>query len=656
MKVLSAFFCTMLTALTAFSAPEIQISGADIILEAKNIKAWGIKVFSGDRLAQGFISCRPVSELPGKTFACLSVGRSSHLAAVLGPASIFAEGNLGYSRGTLIDRTKPDFISKLNHSDVGGYNLKGEDLREFIKQSKVSCDGGNVGHCLSEAESSFFGSIEESLQSESFNLIAVVFFPMTMGDSYISVLNHESLHVIYFRDDEYRTKVEKFWEEVVTADDKKAILEILKSGYDIQSEYVVINEFQAYILQQDSEQSLLSAFVTKYKDKLSAALSFARYPSSSERDLNLVGGNYLIAPDYLPQRAVIIDGTALKIGGNMQPHYQLDFINELLASGMDILVLAGDRSPLWMEDLESNLGRAGFNWNAEALNRIHLVDSPGGSQWARDYSPLHLVSRNQSPQHLIVDFKYQNVMNPIGDQIPQGLASAGVGLDALVTLPIEMEGGNFLCNSRICLTSDKLLEKNSEKFGDAEKLQNLFRKLSKQKLVILPSLPYEGNRHVDMYTAFLDDETLLVGEISDRAIEELKDPKKREKASEVQAKLENLAQILKERLISLSPQTKIVRFPMPAPLIADRYAPLFRSYTNFLLVNTANTRRVIVPSYASEDCNKSKFEDQCSIPALEKRIESILHAQGYKVSWVNALGIIPWQGSLHCTTANVPTW
>src|SRR5690606_35840263 len=75
-----------------------------------------------------------------------------------------------------------------------------------------------------------------------------------------AVVTHEIMHAQYFLDQEFREIADQFWTEKVSDADKTQVRNTLSQHYDASNEFLMINEFQAYILMADAEFNLLGAF------------------------------------------------------------------------------------------------------------------------------------------------------------------------------------------------------------------------------------------------------------------------------------------------------------------------------------------------------------------------------------------------------------
>jgi hypothetical protein len=88
---------------------------------------------------------------------------------------------------------------------------------------------------------------------------------------------HELFHGVYYTLPAYRRGVKEVWEELEPAERTYWILFLRSKGYDVEDEFLVTNEFQAYLLQQ-ADRWLVPYFERKTED-------FEYYPESFERAL-----------------------------------------------------------------------------------------------------------------------------------------------------------------------------------------------------------------------------------------------------------------------------------------------------------------------------------------------------------------------------------
>lgn len=185
---------------------------------------------------------------------------------------------------------------------VEAHDLKGEDLLGFfneynkIKDSLNFHDNGNdndkissdsIAECsaiintrissnsdsdkdkLLQYEKDFHEQYLQPMLKKYPNLVLIGLYPSK--DLNIN-LSHELLHASFFKDKILRSIIEQFWNEKVTKKDKQSIMKILSDDYDIRDFNLLINEFQAYILESDALNDKLAKYAKKYRELLTTIL------------------------------------------------------------------------------------------------------------------------------------------------------------------------------------------------------------------------------------------------------------------------------------------------------------------------------------------------------------------------------------------------
>ena len=272
--------------------------------------------------------------------------------------------------------------------------------------------------------------------------------------------------------------------------------------------------------------------------------------------------------------------------------------------------------------------------------KVHwYVDFATDSFWIRDYGPF-FVREIENPDNLSIEDAKYYPNQPNDDALPKDLAAK---IDVPVSdFDLNFTGGNFLSNGGgLCIVSSTVLENNPHL--DRETIEEMFcEQLGCQELVIVDALKDAATGHVDMWLAWADHTTLLVGEYKLR-----QDPVNRQ----------IIEQNVRKKLWGLhDPATgkpiKIVRMPMPTncPLcseeaLCDTHSPhapqhcpdipaegrIWRSYLNVLLINGT----VLLPVYAQDRI-------------YEKKAIRTWEEIGFKVVPLEADLIAPYGGEFHC--------
>ena len=182
------------------------------------------------------------------------------------PWSSFIEGNTG-AKGKIIPHDKPKLLAFLEL--IGGHDLKGNDLIKFYKAASYACEESNNDSniCLNSKEKELFENFLLPEIAKNPNFIVITYSLISVMD-YEKVIPHEILHAQYFSDEIFRKVTDDFWEKDVTPKDKEAFRSILSLAYDSSDDYLMKNEFQAYILQFGSQRGSFEILVNKYQKSL----------------------------------------------------------------------------------------------------------------------------------------------------------------------------------------------------------------------------------------------------------------------------------------------------------------------------------------------------------------------------------------------------
>ena len=185
-------------------------------------------------------------------------------------AGVFIEGHAGL-KGKIISHDEPELLDLLEM--ISGHDMKGEDLISFYKAASLACKASdyNSNICLNTQEKELFEKfiLPEVAKNPNFVIIT---YALYSNLSYVDVVTHELLHAQYFTDAIFRKVVDNFWKKEVTIKDKEKFRKILSEVQDASNDYLMMNEFQAYILQAESENGSFDIFINKYKKLLLKSL------------------------------------------------------------------------------------------------------------------------------------------------------------------------------------------------------------------------------------------------------------------------------------------------------------------------------------------------------------------------------------------------
>jgi agmatine deiminase len=247
-------------------------------------------------------------------------------------------------------------------------------------------------------------------------------------------------------------------------------------------------------------------------------------------------------------------------------------------------------------------------------SKVFFFEYPHDSLWTRDYGPIPVALEDGEPA--FVDAAYYSERRR-DDATPTLMSSY---FDVQSFRPdLATEGGNFMTNGEgLCVATEWLAEENPH-LSRAE-IQDIKRDyFGCTRTVILERMDREGTGHVDMFAKFVAPDTVLVGDYDEQV-----DPANA-------AILDRNAQTLASLTLADGSPLQVERIPMPAA-----QGPIFRSYTNSLIINDT----VVVPVYPSDRA----YEDT----ALRTYREVL--GSDYQVITVDSDAIIELGGAVHCTT------
>lgn len=326
--------------------------------------------------------------------------------------------------------------------------------------------------------------------------------------------------------------------------------------------------------------------------------------------------------------------------------------------------------------------------------KVHLFTIPYNEFWARDMGPV-FVTDTMTRRRAMADFSFngwgtgteQDPLQRENEKVDEK-AAAQLQLP-VVSSPLVSEGGDREVNGKGVLIASEVVELGRNPGKSREDIAAEFKRLlGATKVIWLKQGLYEDdhthlgpikgpggqrlytvlttNGHVDEYCRFADAHTILLAAVDSGA--PAQDPIARENAR----RLEENYQILKNATDQHGQPFRIVRVPLPYPII-DRMTPgdgvydiisqmsypkdqpfpkgkpvraiAAASYLNFLIAND----QVLVPRYARPGGD----------PAVARR-DAEAHAilanvfPGKKIVPIDALAVNWGGGGIHCITANEP--
>lgn len=215
----------------------------------------------------GYYECYETAEIKD-TILC-HFNNKEDMGYALARASCYIEGSFcGHEKGSIIGFNDPGFRAAL--LQINGYDLKGSDLIRFYNAVNTKCKESKLEDiCPNHFERKLF---EEKLlpwATVKPNYVLITFARFNGENWYIALL-HEIMHAQYFQVKKYQEIVNNYWNHRVSEKEKAQIRLALSIAYDPKDELLMINEFQAYLLQTGADQpnSLLHKFVPRHRQPL----------------------------------------------------------------------------------------------------------------------------------------------------------------------------------------------------------------------------------------------------------------------------------------------------------------------------------------------------------------------------------------------------
>ncbi len=253
----------------------------------------------------------------------------------------------------------------------------------------------------------------------------------------------------------------------------------------------------------------------------------------------------------------------------------------------------------------------------DSLENIQLVQAPHDSRWVRDYGPTLL---RDGDSFRMIDWIYGNGRAQ-DDQVPQYLANwSSTPCD---TAAISLCGGNLLSNGLgLVLTTQATVQENIPLgISRKEVIQQLKDRTGAEKVVVLERLVGEPTGHVDMFATFTAPDTVVVGQYSP--------DEDAENAAILDRNAKRLASIR-----TLVGPLRVERIPM-----GRKDDGVWRTYTNCIYANSV----LAVPYYRGGD----PVRFQQALACYRRLLPQV------RIAPINASGLIPEGGSLHCVSLNV---
>ncbi len=272
------------------------------------------------------------------------------------------------------------------------------------------------------------------------------------------------------------------------------------------------------------------------------------------------------------------------------------------------------------------------------LSNYKFIYQHGDDFWVRDFGPMAFYYGSKDSIGF-TDMKYYDGRD--SDNVFPALLATKMGYKNYVT-SLNAEGGNLMTDGygRMVFSSIVRSANNEIQNWTTTKTYSTMKSfLATPDLQDLPTLNCDGGTgHIDLYTKFIDEETILVSKYPDEVT-----------ASDKQTIEDNYQKMTGWKSTYGRPYT-IYRIPHPTgddgkhdSLTCDQINNDARNFINGITVN--NT--FLFPSYSDEiDGNKSQTD---SVVELFKSI-----MPGYRIIPIDSREMSPLGGAIHCITMQIP--
>lgn len=213
--------------------------------------------------------CAPTKELSAG-YLCMSF-EAQRMNLALTRASLFVEGNGGpETKGVLALHNDPTVLSYLGM--IGGHDLRAQDLVRFYKEVQRKC-AEDARYCANAEEKEFFDGFILPQARKNPEMVLIT-FGVYSHMSWDVVVTHEIMHAQYFLQPAFAKVVDDYW-AAMPESARGQVRDVLAEHYDRTDEFLMKNEFQAYILMYGAERSELGFLVGTHRDALMAKMKAA---------------------------------------------------------------------------------------------------------------------------------------------------------------------------------------------------------------------------------------------------------------------------------------------------------------------------------------------------------------------------------------------
>lgn len=367
----------------------------------------------------------------------------------------------------------------------------------------------------------------------------------------------------------------------------------------------ILNAMEDYRLPLNPNKKKLPTYKTKEEKLLAKERNKINFYAANSAPTGNV---------YTPAEFAKMEGVLMTViyEDTANKKYYAEMIKAVISSGATPYLLV-DGTNEKNTVTQSVLNTYGIN-----ASDVEFLIYPYDANWSRDYGPWHIYENNI---RAIVDMEYYPD-RPLDDAIPVKLGT--LWKDKVYTTGFATEGGNFMTDGLgTCWQSTVVFEWNDE---SESQINQMFKNYLGCNNTYYPtSIPNEGTQHIDMYSKILNQDTIIVSYSKSEW---------GAKSNEITA-LENAAKFYENTAKPDGGKWNIVRIPMTFSGSGEDRT--YYTHTNSLIVND----HVLVPIY-------SKGTDEEALNIYKKLMPN------HTIVGINANIMIPYGGSIHCTTMQIP--
>ena len=280
--------------------------------------------------------------------------------------------------------------------------------------------------------------------------------------------------------------------------------------------------------------------------------------------------------------------------------------------------------------------------------------------WMRDYQPSFVRSKTGKLSSL--SYLSHNV-----NRTQYKLHS--LKIDQRKVISLLHENGNLIVVGPWIFISKRILDENAQAYSDEHLIRNHFLprgpkeiisrlakefQVSKNRIIVLPSLPHEATGHVDIYLMGLNDHQVVIPKIQDEQKIKALNSREFKIIDEVQA-------FLDQRAIQISQLgLDVIRLPMIPPLRLPaldepegNFDVIFLTPSNGLLINQRQSKHVLLPQFSLESLRlNSQWTD---VNHTYKILwQQVFESLGWTVNFIDSTHLSRYLGLIHCVTSVVP--